>query len=711
MSPARILVTSALPYANGPIHLGHCAGAYLPADIYCRYQRLAGRDVLYICGSDEHGVAILMRALREEITPQAVVDRYHTMIAEAFDGFGMSFDWYGRTSSPKHHETSREWFKTLAKKGCFELKTEEQLYDPEAKVFLADRFVRGTCPKCGNPDAYGDQCENCGTALSPNELDNPKSTLTDATPELRSTTHWYLPLGREQKALSDWIATHPEWKPNVLGQIKSWFVDGLGDRAMTRDLPWGVQVPEDVAKAAGVDAEGKVLYVWFDAPIGYVSATREWAEARGEPEAWKAWWQDEGSSLIHFIGKDNIVFHTLIFPAMLMLHGDYVLPTNVPANEFLNLEGDKLSTSRGWAVWLHEYLEAFPADYLRYSLCAALPETKDSDFSWKDFQGHVNNELADTVGNLVNRCMTFAQRYSDGVVPELESPSAADQAALDALTELPQRVGACLEDFRFREALHEAMALARLGNKYFNDQEPWKTRKSDPRLCGNTIHVSLQICASLSILLDPFLPNICARMRAMLRLDNVRHSGGERQKPAASQDEAGAALGWADAGRPLLSSGAALGEPEILVAKIDDEAIQTQLDKLREAAASRANDQGQGSMSDAPYAPIADTIEFDDFAKLDLRIGHVIEAEKVKKSKKLLRCQVDLGFEQRQVLAGVAEHLSPDDLIGKRVVVVANLAPRKMLGLESQGMLLMAEDREGVLRPVTTDREAGSIVR
>jgi len=693
----RILVTSALPYANGPIHLGHLAGAYLPADVFVRYHRMRGSDVVYICGSDEHGAAIVKQGLTEGVPPQDIVDKYHAMAERDFAAFGMSFDHYGRTSSPVHHETAREWFRTMASKDSFVTKTEELPFDPEVKLFLADRFVMGTCPHCQNPRAYGDQCEKCGTALSPQELIEPKSTLSDATPVFRETTHWYLPMGAHQDRLEAWIGTKADWKPNVLGQIKSWFTLGLGERAMTRDLPWGVPVPEDVAKSAGVDPEGKVLYVWFDAPIGYVSATREWAQKQGDPDRWKTYWQSEDTRLIHYIGKDNIVFHTLSFPLMLMLHGGYVLPENVPANEFLNLEGDKLSTSRGWAVWLGEALEAFPADYLRYSLLRTLPETRDADFTWADFCAHVNNELADNFGNFCNRSIQFATKYLDGKVPALVDPSDADRAALAELATFPERVGALIDEHRMRDAVQELMALGRMANKYFNDSEPWATRKSDLQRCGNTIHVSLQICGALSILAEPFLPFTAVKLREILRLDGVRGSA-----PGAEGD-----LRWDDAARPLLEAGSALGEPQILVAKVDDAAVQAQLDLLKTRSEAAAAAQPAG---DAPYTPVRDTITYDDFAKLDFRVGVVKTAERVKKSKKLIRCEVDLGFETRQVLAGVAQHMSPEDLQGQRVIVVANLAPRKMVGLESQGMLLMAEDRDGKLTMLTADSEPGSTV-
>lgn len=688
----RILVTAALPYANGPLHIGHLAGAYIPPDLYCRYQRLKGRDVVFICGSDEYGVAIVMRALAEGIAPEDIVNEYHPLIRDSFKTFGMSFDYYGRTTSPTHVETSQDFFRTLAEKDVFTLRTEEQLYDPEAGLFLADRFVRGTCPVCGYEDAYGDQCENCGSSLSPKELINPRSALTDATPELRETTHWYIPLGDFQPELEAWIDTHDDWKPNVLGQIKSWFADGLRDRAITRDVPWGVPVPQDVGDATGVNVDGKVIYVWFDAPIGYISATKEWAAEQGDPERWKTYWQDDETRLLHFIGKDNIVFHTLMFPAMLKAHGDYVLPDNVPANEFLNIEGKKLSTSRNWAVWLHDYLEVFEPDLLRYALASTLPEAKDADFSWKDFQTRVNSELADVLGNFVHRAMTFAHRYFDGEVPPLVAPSALDRETLAQLSTFPEKIGEAYESFRFREAVFETMALARLGNKYFNDAEPWKTRKTDPQSCANTIHVSLQICASLSVLMEPVLPHTAVRLRRMLRLDDVRASVPGVQ---------GGKVGWDDACAPLLQG--KLNNPEILFTKIEDDVIDAQIEKLGtdEPAEEPA----------LPYEPIGAEIEYDDFAKLDFRMGTVTVAEKVPKSKKLLRLEINLGFEQRQILAGAAQHFTPEEMVGRRVVIVANLKPRKMMGLESQGMVLMAEDRDGNLAPLTAEGENGAVVR
>lgn len=671
----------------------------MPADIYCRYRRLLGEDVVFVCGSDEHGVPIMLRARKEGVSPQDIVDRYHAQLRDAFVAFGMSFDHYGRTSSERHRETSQALFTQLYESGAFTQKTESQLYDEEAKMFLADRFVRGTCPSCSYTDAYGDQCEKCGRSLSPAELVEPRSAITDNKPVLKETTHWYLPLGDMQDKLVQWLDTHPEWKSNVRGQVQSWLKEGLSDRAMTRDMSWGVPVPPEVAKAAGMDADGKVLYVWFDAPIGYISATREWAEAQGTPERYRDYWQGDDTRLVHFIGKDNIVFHCLIFPAMLQALGGYVLPENVPANEFLNLEGEKLSTSRGWAVWADEFLERFPADYLRYSLLRILPESKDADFSFSDMQAHINNELADTFGNFVNRSSTFAVRYFDGKVPELVGASELDAQMLDSLANYPKQVGELIEAYRFRDALDAAMGLARAGNKYFNDAEPWATRKTDMVLCGNTIHVALQVSAALSILFEPFLPFSAASLREQLKLSDVRDSARAGQ---------GGALGFADAGHALLPAGHALGTPAILFTKVDDEAIAAELARLQQKAEERnlaeQVDDGQ------PYAPLTDTSTFDDFQKVDLRVGRVLKAEKVKKSKKLLRCDVDLGFETRQILAGVAEHMSPEELEGKQVVVVANLAPRKMLGLMSEGMLLMAEDRNGKLTPVSPNSEPGAVV-
>ena len=710
-SSERLLVTAALPYANGPIHIGHLAGAYLPADLFARYQRLKGRDVAFICGSDEMGVAILMRAIREERTPEDIIDTYHPQIQENFARFGMSFDYYGRTSSDTHVETTQDFFRALDEKEVFELKTEEQLYDPEADMFLADRFVMGTCPICGHEEAYGDQCEQCGSSLSPTELEDPQSTLTDATPERKETTHWYLPLGELQPKLEEWIGSHPEWKNNVLGQIKSWFDEGLKSRAITRDVPWGVPVPEDVAECHGLEAEGKVIYVWFDAPIGYISATKEWAEEQGTPEQWADYWQDEDTRLVHFIGKDNIVFHCLMFPAMLMEHGDYVLPDNVPANEFLNLEGRKLSTSRGWAVWLHEYLDDFEderhgPDLLRYALAATLPETGDADFSWDGFQQRVNGELANVFGNFVHRTLTFAHRYFDGTVPPLEAPSKADRAMLDAMREVPDAVGTAYEEYRTREAVFETMGLARRGNKYFNETEPWHTHESDPQACANTIHVSLQVCAALSVLFEPVLPSAAAELRDRLGLEDVRTS-------TPGDDPAGpdSRRGWDDAGTLLLAAGHELqSDPDAnpLFEKIDDPQIEAQVERLRDRAKTQESESTPST--DMPD-DLKDPISFDDFTELDLRSGTVTAAEPVPDADKLLRLKVDIGLEERQMLAGVAEQMNPDDLIGLDVVVVANMEPKEMFGFESQGMVLMAEEPDGTFVPVTTDAENGSVVR
>ena len=694
----RILVTAALPYANGPIHLGHLAGAYLPSDLFCRYQRMKGQDIVFVGGSDEMGVAIMIRAQQQGISPKDIVDRYHPMIKESFEKFGMSFDIYSRTTTETHKETSQAFFRHLAAKGSFKLKTDEQLFDPEAGMFLADRFVKGTCPVCGFEEAYGDQCENCGSTLSPAELINPRSALTDATPERRKTTHWYLPLGEFQEKLEAWIGTHPEWKPNVLGQVRSWFNDGLKDRAITRDVRWGVPVPEDVAAAEGVDAAGKVIYVWFDAPIGYISATREWAAQKGDPELWETYWKDPETRLVHFIGKDNIVFHCLMFPAMLMQHEGYVLPDNVPANEFLNLEGRKLSTSRGWAVWLHEYLEEFEPDLLRYAMATTLPESKDSDFSWKDFQAHVNSELADILGNFVNRTMTFAHRYFGGAVPPLENPADVDHAVLNQLAGFPKKIGASYDSYRNREAVFETINVARVGNKYFGDTEPWHTWKTDKQACANTIHIALQLCASLSVLMEPVLPHSAKKLREMLQLSGVRSSmpGSDRST----------GIGWDDAAHPLLEAGHELGTSSILFSKIEDAVIEKQIEKLQEAEAGTA----PAEDAEQPYAELKSEIVYDDFARLDFRMGTIKVAEKVPKADKLLRLEIDLGFEERQILSGVAEQMNPEDLVGKRVVVVANLKPRTLRGFESQGMVLMAEDRDGRLSLIHSEGEDGAPV-
>ncbi|MEO0558300.1 MAG: methionine--tRNA ligase [Bacteroidota bacterium] len=702
-----LLVTSALPYANGPLHLGHLAGAYLPADLYVRYQRLTGRDVVYVCGSDEHGAAIYIRALKEDTTPEAIVDRYHAEIEAAFERLGMSFDVYGRTTSATHRETSQDLFRSIDAAGGFVQKTQTQMFDEEAGLFLADRFVRGTCPVCGYEEAYGDQCENCGTSLSPDELIEPTSTLSGAVPVRRETTHWYLPLGDRQRDLETWLQTKKStWKPNVLGQVGSWLTDGLADRAMTRDLPWGIPVP-------GAE-EGKVMYVWFDAPIGYLSMTKEWAEVQGDADLWRRYWQvhEDGTTpdLIHFIGKDNIVFHALIFPAILQATNaaqpdlpQFVLPANVPANEFLNLEGKKLSTSRGWAVWAAEALDDFSADQLRYALAVGLPETKDADFTWADFQARVNGELADVLGNFANRALTFTARFTEGIVPELVDPSDADTAMLEALASAPAQIAAAYEAFRIRDAVALTIGLARVGNQYLQETEPWKTRTTDEQAMRNTVHVALQVCAGLSILLEPVVPNLAARLRGMLALEGVRPS-----TPAREDSDPAGGLGWADAGRSLLRAGHAIGEPSILVEKIEDEAVEAQRQRLEDrSAAVSSTEEPQGE----PYAPLANEIAFEDFTKLDLRVGRVVAAELHPKADRLLRLDVDLGFGTRQVLSGVREWFAPEDVQGRSVVVVANLAPRTIRGLESHGMILMAEDRDGTLRFVGSDGEPGAVVR
>lgn len=671
----RTLVTSALPYANGPIHLGHLAGAYLPADLYVRYKRLTSEDVLHICGSDEHGVPITIAAEKEGVSPQDIVDKFHMQNKKAFEKFGITFDYYGRTSSPVHHKTSQEFFTKLYEDDIFVQKTEEQLYDPKAEMFLPDRYVKGTCPHCGYEEAYGDQCESCGTSLSPTELIDPISAITGDIPETRETKHWYLPLGDFQQKLEEWIESRENWKPNVAGQVKSWLDDGLTDRAVTRDLTWGVPVPLD-------EAQGKVLYVWFDAPIGYISATKEWAEEKGEPERWKTYWQDGETDLIHFIGKDNIVFHCIMFPAMMMAHGDYVLPKNVPANEFLNLEGKKLSTSRGWAVWLNEYLEDFEPDLLRYVLGTILPETKDSDFSWQDFQHKVNSELADILGNFVYRTTSFTQKYFDGKVPELQDPTPKDKETLEEIKVQKENISTAYESFKLREAITETMKLARIGNKYFTDMEPWKTRKEDSGTCGNTLHVCLQITAALSILFDPILPHKMSALREELNIS---------EKPL-----------WSEVNGSILDSGDTIEKGAILFDKIEDEQIEEQLNKLKERTME------QSEQTD--YPPLKENMEFDDFTKMDLRAGKIIEASAIENANKLLKLKVDLGFEKRIIVSGISNDFEPDEIVGQKVCVVANLAPKKLMGIESNGMILMAEEADGSLKFVETDAEPGSTI-
>ncbi len=671
----RYTITSALPYANGPIHIGHLAGVYVPADIYARYLRSKGEDVLFIGGSDEHGVPITIKARKEGVSPQDIVDRYHNIIKKSFEEFGISFDIYSRTSAPVHHETASAFFKKLYDGGKFIEKTSEQYYDEAARTFLADRYITGTCPHCGYEKAYGDQCESCGTSLSPLELINPKSALSGNVPVLRETKHWYLPLDQYESFLREWILEgHKEdWKTNVYGQVKSWIDQGLKPRAVTRDLDWGVKVPVE-------DAEGKVLYVWFDAPIGYISASREWSRNTGK--AWEPYWKSPDTKLVHFIGKDNIVFHCIIFPVMLKAEGSYILPDNVPANEFLNLENDKISTSRNWAVWLHEYLEAFPGkqDVLRYVLTANAPETKDNDFTWRDFQARNNNELLAVFGNFVNRTLVLTQKYFDGKVPPLNELQKMDTETLEALKAFPGKISESLDRYRFREALGEMMNLARLGNKYLTDNEPWKIFKSDPERVQTILNISLQIAANLSIVSAPFLPFTAEKLRNMLNL---------------------APMQWKDAGSAaLLPAGHTLGKPDFLFQKIEDAEVEQQVQKLLDTR--KANE------ASAPASPQKEEISYDDFVKMDIRTGTILEAEKVPKTKKLLKLKIDTGLDQRTVVSGIAEHYTPEEIVGKQVSVLVNLAPRKLRGIVSQGMILMAEDKEGKLVFVSPEKKVGN---
>ncbi len=680
----RILVTAALPYANGPIHLGHLAGAYLPADIYVRYQRLKGRDVIYICGSDEHGVPITITAEKEGITPQQVVDKYHYMNKESFEKFGMSFDNYSRTSLPIHHQTAQEFFLELYKKGVLKEKTTKQLYCEKDKMFLADRYVEGTCPVCGSPGARGDQCEKCGSWLEQTDLIEPKCKICGSTPVIKDTSHWYLPLGDFQKRLEEWISTKTDWKENVKQYVYSWFKEGLQDRAVTRDLHWGVKVPIS-------GAEGKVIYVWFDALLGYISSTKEWAQKIGQPEKWREYWQDSNTRLIHFIGKDNIVFHCIVFPAMLMAWNDgrsdeiYVLPDNVPANEFLNLEGKKLSTSRNYAVWLNEYLEKFEPDPLRYAIASILPETKDTDFSWKEFQARNNNELADILGNFVNRTLTFVKKNFENKVPERFELEDIDRELMAKLKEYVDKIASNYENFRIRDGVFETMNLARFANKYFNDTEPWRMIKENPRRASTTINLCLQLVRSLAILFEPVLPFSARKIWEMLNLkDDIVKAG------------------WDSAAEPLLTVGHQLGEPKILFRKIEDSEIESEIRKLK-VASGETVDEG------IEFKP---QISIEDFEKLDLRVAEVVECERVKNSEKLLKLMVKIGNEKRQIVAGIGKHYKPEEIIGKRVVVVANLKPVKLMGVESQGMLLAAVKDEKLTIITTLDEiETGSQVR
>ncbi|WP_266363704.1 methionine--tRNA ligase [Tellurirhabdus rosea] len=668
-NPQRYTVTAALIYANGPIHIGHLAGCYLPADVYVRYLRATGKDVAFISGTDEHGVPITIKAKKEGVTPQEVVDKYYTQIKKSFEDFGISFDIYSRTSKPKHHEVSQQIFKKLYDDGNFVEEISEQYFDETAGQFLADRYIVGVCPVCGNENAYGDQCERCGSTLSPTELKEPlRSMLSGAKPVLKPTKNWYLPLDRMQPGIQQFIDGHPEWKTNVAGQCRSWLQEGLRPRAMTRDLEWGVKVPLP-------DTEGKVLYVWFDAPIGYITFTQEWAEEQGRD--WELYWKDRDTKLVHFIGKDNIVFHCIIFPAMLMAEGTYILPDNVPANEFMNLEGDKISTSRNWAVWLHEYLEEMPGkeDVLRYVLAANAPETKDSEFTWKDFQGRNNSELVGVFGNFVNRAMVLTQKFCGGHVPTCTDLTDVDRQVLDELALFPERIGGAIENYRFREALGHLMDLARLGNKYLAETEPWKVVKTDENRAHTILNIALQITTNLAIVCEPFLPFTAAKMRDMLNFDAIGLNE----------------TGWINAGRPdILATGHQLGEPALLFEKLEDEVINKQIQKLHDA--KKMNELATKAVPEAKPE-----ITYDDFAKMDIRIGTILEAERVPKSDKLLKLKVDDGHGQRQILSGIAKHFAPEDLIGKQVTFLANLAPRKMMGLESQGMILMAEDRDGSL--------------
>ena len=671
----RYLVTSALPYANGPVHIGHLAGVYVPSDIYTRYLRLRGEDVIHVCGSDEHGVPITIKAKKEGITPQQVVDRYHEIIKKAFAGLGIEFDIYSRTSSDMHTATASDFFRKMNEEGKFVEQTTEQYYDEEAKMFLADRYIMGTCPKCGNERAYGDQCEACGSTLSPDELIEPHSTLSGSVPVKKATTHWYLPLNDYEQMLREWILEgHKEWKTNVYGQCKSWLDGGLQPRAVSRDLDWGIPVPVE-------GAEGKVLYVWFDAPIGYISATKELT-----PD-WEKYWKSNDTKLVHFIGKDNIVFHCIVFPSMLKAHGDYILPENVPSNEFLNLEGDKISTSRNWAVWLHEYLEDMPGkeDVLRYVLCANAPETKDNDFTWKDYQARNNNELVAVLGNFVNRALVLTQKYYGGVVPACGELTEYDQQTITELSGIKASLEHNIENYRFREALKDAMNFARIGNKYLADSEPWKLIKTDTERVKTILNIAIQITASIATAIEPFMPFSAAKILNMLAVEK---------------------FGWDTLGSmELIAAGHTIGTPTLLFEKIEDDVIQRQLDKLEATKAANA-------AAEVKAEPQKEACTFDDFQKMDIRVSTILAAEKVVKTKKLLKLTVDTGIDQRTIVSGIAEHFTPEELIGQQVLVLVNLQPRELKGILSQGMILMAEDATGKLRLVQPSEavKAGSMV-
>ena len=673
-TPKRYTITADLPYTNGPIHIGHLAGVYVPADIYARFLRLTGKDVAYICGSDEHGVAIPMRAKKEGVSPQAIIDKYHGIIKQSFVDFGISFDNYSRTSSKIHHETAAAFFTKMHQDGEFIEEVSAQLYDAEANQFLADRFVVGTCPKCNFEESYGDQCESCGTSHNATDLINPKSSITGNVPTLKETKHWFLPLDKHEAFLREWVLEghKKDWKPNVYGQVKSWVEDGLRPRAVTRDLDWGIPVPVE-------GGEGKVLYVWFDAPIGYISSTKEWAAREGKN--WEDYWKKDDTKLVHFIGKDNIVFHCIIFPSMLKAHGDYILPENVPANEFLNLEGNKLSTSKNWAVWLHEYLEEFPGqqDVLRYTLTANAPESKDNDFTWKDFQAKNNNELVAIFGNFINRVVVLTNKYYTGEVPLPGVFTEIDEDVLAAVKEFPNSIGKSIERYRFREASQELMNLARLGNKYLADEEPWKVIKVDAARVQTIMYVALQISAALAVVSEPFLPFTSSKLKAILNIDNM--------------------LSWSDVHQKevLLAAKHQINKAALLFSKIEDKSIEAQLEKL--LATKRSNAQEKKVV-----APQKEVIDFEGFSKLDLRVGTIIAAEKVAKTKKLLQLKVDVGIDVRTIVSGIAESFSPEDIIGQQVSVLVNLAPRKIRGVESQGMILMTDTPDGKLAFVAPER-------
>ena len=665
------MITAALPYANGPVHIGHLAGVYIPADVYARFQRRAGKDVAFICGSDEHGIPITIRAKKEGVAPQDIVDKYHAIIKKSFEDLGISFDRYSRTTSKKHHQMSQDFFKTLYDAGKFTEETSEQYFDEQAGEFLADRYIVGTCPNCGNENAYGDQCEKCGSTLSPSELINPKSMLSGNVPVLKPTQNWYLPLNEYEDFLNQWIIEghKDDWKPNVYGQVKSWLNDGLKPRAMTRDLNWGVPVPLP-------NAEGKVLYVWFDAPIGYISFTQEWAEENGKN--WKDYWQSENSELVHFIGKDNIVFHCIIFPSMMKAHGGYIMPTNVPAFEFLNLENEKISTSRNWAVWAHEYVQDFPnqQDALRYALLSSAPETKDNNFTWKDFQTKNNSELVGIFGNFINRVTVLTQKYYNGIVPQPNEFAQVDKDLYHEMQQIPEKIGKNLDEFRFRDALTEMMNLARLGNKYLADEEPWKVIKDNPERVKTQMFRALQVAGALAYLCEPFLPFTSQKMKSGLNLGNKN---------------------WYEVlNTPPIPTGHQINEMPLLFSKIEDEAIEAQINKLEQ---TKINNQKTNPQANA----MKEHISFDDFAKIDLRTATILEAEKVEKADKLLKLKVDTGVDIRTVVSGIAESFSPEELIGKQVMILLNLAPRKIRGIESQGMLLLTTKADGKLAFVTPD--------